>query len=75
MPPLLQLLVVVLLLAVRWGLAYALRDASLLLIGLLACTVGCWTVHAGGTYAHESAHRLIVRSEPAGTPRCTLAGR
>ena len=60
-----QLLMVVLLLTARWGLAWALADAPLLLIGALACTVGCWLVHGLGTYAHEQAHRLIVAREPA----------
>ena len=41
--------------AARWGLARALADAPLLLIGALACTVGCWLVHGLGTYAHEQA--------------------
>jgi len=61
----LQLIAVVLLFCARWGLAWLLRDASLLIIGLLASSVGVWIVHAAGTYAHESAHRLIVRHEPA----------
>jgi len=63
----LQLLGVFGLLAARWGLAYALRDAPVLLIGLLSCTVGCWLVHAAGTYVHEQGHRLIVSREPYAT--------
>lgn len=59
-PQPLQLLPIVALLVMRWGLAYALRDSPLLLIGAIACTVGCWTVHAAGTFAHENAHGLIV---------------
>lgn len=61
----LQSIPVIALFFLRWGMAYALRDSPILLIGLLASTIGCWTVHASGTYAHENAHRLIVSSEPA----------
>ena len=45
----LQLIAVVLLFCARWGLAWLLRDASLLIIGLLASSVGVWIVHAAGT--------------------------
>ena len=44
-----QLLVIVLLFCVRWGLAWAVRDASLLVIGLLASTIGVWVVHGAGS--------------------------
>ena len=66
-PQPLQLLPVLALLCARWGLAYLLRDASLLAIVLTACTLGCWLVHALGTYVHEQGHRLIVRAEPWAT--------
>lgn len=66
-PQPLQLLPVLALLCARWGLAYLLRDASLPAIVLTACTVGCWLIHALGTYVHEQGHRLIVRAEPWAT--------
>lgn len=58
-----QVVVLLLLLVARWTLAWALGESPIWLIGLLACTVGCWLVHAAGTYAHESAHRLICASD------------
>merc|ERR1719231_477147 len=66
-PQPLQLLPVLALLVARWGLAYLLRDASLLTIVATSCTVGCWLVHALGTYVHEQGHRLIVQREPWAT--------
>ena len=42
-------------------------DASLLTIVAASCTVGCWLVHALGTYVHEQGHRLIVQREPWAT--------
>ena len=66
-PQPLQLLPVLALLAARWGLAYLLSEASLFAIVVASCTVGCWLVHALGTYVHEQGHRLIVQSEPWAT--------
>ena len=68
-PEPLQLLPVFGLLATRWGIACAIGyyEAPLWLIGLLACTIGCWLVHGAGTYIHEQGHRLIVRREPFAT--------
>ena len=66
-PQPLQLLPVLALLCARWGLAFLLQDASLVVIVLTACTVGCWLVHALGCFVHEQGHRLIVRGEPWAT--------
>ena len=65
----LQLIPIVGLLLTRWGVAYCVGvyEAPLWLIGVLACTFGCWTVHAAGTYIHEQGHRLVVAAEPAAT--------
>jgi len=63
-PEPLQLIPVLGLMTARWGMAYALRDSPLWLIGVCACTVGTWSVHGLGTYGHEQAHRLIASGQP-----------
>eukprot|EP00310_Coccolithus_braarudii_P018694 CAMPEP_0183357496 /NCGR_PEP_ID=MMETSP0164_2-20130417/46459_1 /TAXON_ID=221442 /ORGANISM="Coccolithus pelagicus ssp braarudi, Strain PLY182g" /LENGTH=329 /DNA_ID=CAMNT_0025531123 /DNA_START=35 /DNA_END=1021 /DNA_ORIENTATION=- len=63
----LQVLAVLALTTARWALVFALRESPVWKIGLLACTMGCWTVHGLGTYAHEQAHRLVASAEPWAT--------
>ena len=55
------------LLAVRWGIAWAVSDAAIWVIFLAAFVPGQLAIHAAGSLVHETAHKLIYR-----TPRAKL---
>ena len=56
------------LLALHWGMAWLVSDASILVIFVAAFFVGQLVIHATGGLVHETAHKLIFRE-----PRPKLA--
>jgi len=52
-------------LVVHWGIAWAVSDASLLVIFLAAFIPGQIAIHSAGSLVHETAHKLIFRGEKA----------
>ncbi|WP_306027491.1 fatty acid desaturase [Stappia sp. MMSF_3263] len=58
-------LFVPLLLALHWGMAWAVSDSNLLVVFLAAFLFGQFVIHAAGALVHETAHRLIFRGEKA----------
>jgi sphingolipid 4-desaturase/C4-monooxygenase len=53
------------LLALHWGMAWAVADASLWVIFLAAFFFGQIVLHAAGALVHETAHRLVFRGRRA----------
>ncbi len=53
------------LLALHWGVAWAVSDAPLWVIFLVAFTAGQILIHAAGSLVHETAHKLIFRQPGA----------
>lgn len=53
------------LLALHWGLAWAVSDTNLLIVFLAAFIPGQIIIHAAGSLVHETAHKLIFREPKA----------
>ncbi|MDF0600034.1 fatty acid desaturase [Psychromarinibacter sp. C21-152] len=53
------------LLALHWGIAWAVSDAALCVIFLAAFVPGQLLIHSAGGLVHETAHRLIFRRDRA----------
>jgi sphingolipid delta-4 desaturase len=53
------------LLALHWGMAWAVSGASLWVVFLAAFFFGQFVLHAAGALVHETAHRLIFRGRGA----------
>ncbi|SEO95072.1 sphingolipid delta-4 desaturase [Salinihabitans flavidus] len=58
-------LAVPVLLAVHWGVAWAVSGSNLLVVFLAAFCLGQFVIHAAGSLVHETAHRLIFRGNRA----------
>lgn len=56
-------LAVPLLLALHWGVAWAVSGSNLLVVFLAAFCIGQFIIHAAGALVHETAHRLIFRGD------------
>ncbi|MDF1857014.1 fatty acid desaturase [Pseudooceanicola sp.] len=52
-------------LAVHWGMAWAVSDAPIWVIFIAAFFVGQIAIHAAGSLAHETAHKLIFSGDRA----------
>lgn len=53
------------LLAIHWGIAWAVSDAALWVIFLAAFVPGQLVIHSAGGLVHETAHKLIFRGARA----------
>lgn len=53
------------LLMLHWGIAWAVSDGGILVVGLTAFLVGQIVIHACGSLVHETAHKLIFRGDRA----------
>ncbi len=52
------------LLAVHWGLAWAVSGSNLMVVFVVAFCFGQLVMHSAGSLVHETAHKLIFRDRP-----------
>ena len=57
-------------LCVHWGMAWAVSHTNVLVVFLAAFFIGQLTLHSAGALIHESAHRLILRSDRDAWVQC-----
>lgn len=53
------------LLAIQWGIAWAVSDGGVLLVGVTAFLVGQLVYHSAASLIHETCHKLVFRGPKA----------
>ncbi|WP_243612407.1 fatty acid desaturase [Shimia aestuarii] len=51
--------------AIQWGIAWAVSDGGLLLVGLTAFLIGQIVYHSAASLIHETCHKLVFRGDRA----------